>query len=131
MIMRAQAAILVPRFPRKQPPPSFREAMLQIPGGVSLVRGGVGADRFGLTATSVAPLSAEPPTLIVCLGTRAAKRCPDFDRLRRFGVSILAAQHRALAERFLACDAIGNAAPRDGARWLSRRDGVPLLDARL
>ena len=125
--MPAQAAILAPRFPRKPQPPSFREAMRQIPGGVGLVTGTVGDERFALTATSVAPLSIDPPTLIVCVDIRSARRYLDFGRLRRFGVSILAAQHRALAERCLDCTAIDDTAPGDRSRWLPRAEGVPLL----
>ena len=120
--------ILFPAFPARAEPPCMRDALRQIPGGVALVTGGAGAARFALTALSVAPLSAEPPTLIVCLDLQGSKRLPGWAGLRRFGISILAAQHRALAERFLACAAIGDDAACTGVRWLTLSGGAPLIE---
>ena len=63
--------------PREAPAPlveadrqGFRDAMRQLASGVCVVTLGAGDERKGLTATSVSSLSAEPPTLLVCVNRR-------------------------------------------------------------
>ena len=46
---------------------AFRDAMRQLASGVCVVTSGSGQDRTGLTATSIGPLSTDPPTLLVCV----------------------------------------------------------------
>ena len=45
----------------------FRDAIRQLPGGVSDITVGRGDERSGLTVTSVSSLSLDPPMLIVCV----------------------------------------------------------------
>jgi flavin reductase (DIM6/NTAB) family NADH-FMN oxidoreductase RutF len=54
---------------------SFRVAMRQLAGGVCVIAHGVGVERAGQTATSVASLSVDPPSLIVCV-SRASSSYP-------------------------------------------------------
>jgi flavin reductase (DIM6/NTAB) family NADH-FMN oxidoreductase RutF len=103
----------------------FREALQALPRGVSVITFG-DAERFGLTATSVSTLSREPPTILVSVDRRAPFS-KEFLRGRSFGVSVLAAGHDALAERFSGGALI---AERDSERddlWASPASGVPLL----
>lgn len=99
--MIAGVTILTPDFPKRHAKADVQDALRRIPGGVGLVTGSTGAGFFATTAVSIAPLSADPPTLILCLdnGGGPAER-DDIGGLRRIGVSILGAQHRGLAEGF-------------------------------
>jgi flavin reductase (DIM6/NTAB) family NADH-FMN oxidoreductase RutF len=54
---------------------TFRDAMRQLARSVCLITLGSGDERTGLTATSVSSLSAEPPTLLVCVD-RASQATP-------------------------------------------------------
>jgi flavin reductase (DIM6/NTAB) family NADH-FMN oxidoreductase RutF len=81
--------------PRKA---AYFEAYLSLPRAVSIVTFSRDAEWFGATATSVSFLSVEPPLLLL-----------SFDRTNRislaapqepFGVSVLAASHAEIAERF-------------------------------
>jgi flavin reductase (DIM6/NTAB) family NADH-FMN oxidoreductase RutF len=46
---------------------AFRDAMRQLASGVCVVTSGSGPDSVALTAISVSSLSADPPTLLVCI----------------------------------------------------------------
>ena len=61
---------------------SFRAAMRQLAGGVCLITHGVGAERAGQTGTSVTSLSADPPSLIVCV-SRGSSSYPGLAPHRR------------------------------------------------
>ena len=74
----------------------FADAMSARPNGVALVTSWVGDRPWGVTVTSFASLSAEPPMVLVSLGSRTASAAA-ITATRRFGVSILAADQVALA----------------------------------
>lgn len=76
--------------------PDFAEAMSALASGVVLVTCRVGGRPWGSTVTAFVSVSAEPPTVLVSLeseGTSARA----IAATGSFGVSILAAEHRALA----------------------------------
>lgn len=75
------------------------EALRQLPRAVSVVTFQRGDDWFGVTATSVSFLSVEPPTLLVSFDC-AARLPPAAAPHALFGVSILAASHAEIADRF-------------------------------
>ena len=70
--------------------------MSALASGVVLVTGWVGERPWGMTVTSFASVSAEPPTVLVSLGsvTTSARA---IRATRRFGVSILAEEQLAVA----------------------------------
>ncbi|WP_448582433.1 flavin reductase family protein [Thermaurantiacus sp.] len=79
--------------------------------------------RVGFTANSFASVSLEPPMLLVCPAAGASS----LEAIResgRFGVSVLAADQRMLAERF-AKRGVDRFA--EGA-WVEAESGVPLLE---
>src|SRR5580704_15552949 len=76
---------------------SFRGAMRELGGGVSVITVGIGTERSGMTATSVSALSLDPPTLIVCVN-KGSSTWPLLLRYRSFGVNILHAGHQDVAE---------------------------------
>jgi flavin reductase (DIM6/NTAB) family NADH-FMN oxidoreductase RutF len=75
------------------------EALRQLPRAVSVITLQRGADWFGLTATSVSFLSVEPPTLLISFDC-AARLSPAAAPQTPFGVSVLAASHAEIADRF-------------------------------
>ncbi len=78
---------------------TFREALARFASGITVVsvRGADGAD-YGMTVSSFASLSLHPPLVLACVDT-AATVLPHLRAADTFGVSILAADQRALAAR--------------------------------
>lgn len=118
------AQVLSPTFPDRATPATWSQATGQIPCGVGLVTGGTGEARFVATALSVAPLSANPPTLILCLDTQSATRRAEVAGLKRVGVSILAAQHRGLAETSWPNRTMGDDEAGRGVEWRALAKGA-------
>jgi flavin reductase (DIM6/NTAB) family NADH-FMN oxidoreductase RutF len=108
----------------------FRRVMRELPGSVTIVAAGEGADRRGLTATAICSLSVEPPSLIACVNRRTEGHAA-ITRYGAFCVNVISAEHEALADRF---------AGRDGARgverfahgvWTTLVTGAPVLEGAL
>ncbi|GAA3463245.1 flavin reductase family protein [Saccharothrix longispora] len=80
-------------------PDDHRALMGSFPTGVAVVTA-VGADGAprGMTCTSLASVTLDPPTLLVCLDT--ARRTTAAVRRGRFGVNLLHAPGRRAAEVF-------------------------------
>lgn len=124
MNMHADAA--VPDCETVASAESFRSAMRHLAGGVSIVTSGRGDERSGLTATSVSSLSMEPPSLIVCVNRSSSMISVLRDR-RSFGVNILAAHHREVADRFAGRHGVSGADRFAGSDWIELVTGAPLL----
>ncbi|MBI5132970.1 MAG: flavin reductase family protein [Rhodopseudomonas palustris] len=105
---------------------SFKAAMRQLAGGVSIVTSGQGEERNGITVTSVSSLSVEPPSLIVCIN-RSCSVLPVLRDHGAFGVNILAAGHRELADRFAGRHGVRGAERYDVGDWIELVTGAPLL----
>ena len=110
----------------KVSPDDFRTAMRQLTGGVSIITAGRGRDISGMTVTSVASLSVDPPALIVSVN-RNASSLPLLKRYGFFGVNILTSDQLDIAERFTGKDGLKGADRFAGAEWSTRASGVPLL----
>jgi flavin reductase (DIM6/NTAB) family NADH-FMN oxidoreductase RutF len=105
---------------------AFRAAMRQLASGICLVTHSVGRERVGMTATAVASLSLDPPTLMVCVNRPAST----YAGLRpgvAFGVSVLGADHREFAERFAGRTGEEGAERFREGRWRTSPNGAPLL----
>jgi flavin reductase (DIM6/NTAB) family NADH-FMN oxidoreductase RutF len=107
-------------------PADFRGAMRHLTGGVSVITAGRGKDITGMTVTSVASLSVDPPTLIVSIN-RDASSFPLIKRYGAFGVSMLAADQLDVAERFAGKGGLKGADRFAGSQWVTSVSGVPLL----
>lgn len=105
---------------------SFRAAMRHLASGVCLVTHCIGGVRVGMTATAVASLSLEPPTLIVCVN-RGASAYAGLTPGAAFGVSVLGADHREFAERFAGRTGEEGADRFREGRWRMSPNGAPLL----
>jgi flavin reductase (DIM6/NTAB) family NADH-FMN oxidoreductase RutF len=104
----------------------FREAMRQLSGGVAIITAGIGAERTGMTATSVSSLAIEPPSLVVCV-KRQSSTWLALLRFQTFGVSILRAGQESIADRFAGRGGLKGAARFGNEPWLTLATGVPLL----
>lgn len=107
-------------------PAAYRQAMRELAGHVSVIATGSGAERTGFTATSVSSLSAEPPTLLVCLN-RASSSYPVLERSGSFTVNVLHEGQKAIAERFSGAGGLKGVARYHGADWLTLASGAPAL----
>jgi flavin reductase (DIM6/NTAB) family NADH-FMN oxidoreductase RutF len=107
----------------------FKDAMRHLVGGVSIVTVASGSERGGLAATSVTSLSAEPPSLIVCV-KQSASAMPLLRASGRFAVSVLGHGHQHVADRFSGRDGSKGADRFTGADWIGA-PGAPgvLADA--
>jgi flavin reductase (DIM6/NTAB) family NADH-FMN oxidoreductase RutF len=109
---------------------NFRLAMRDLAAGVCVVTTGEGASRAGLTATSVSSLSVAPASLLVSIqcSSRALKTLRSFGA---FGVNLLAANQREIADRFSGRGGAQGEARFDGGEWGVGLSGVPLLPTAL
>lgn len=82
------AADLVPDY---APVSDFADAMTTLASGVVIVTSRVGGRPWGMTVTAFASVSADPPTILVSLGS-GGQSAEAIAATRRFGVSILAAE---------------------------------------
>jgi len=81
---------------RSMPTAEFADAMSALASGVVLVTCRVGARPWGMTVTAFASASADPPTVLVSLGSETTS-ARAIRETQSFGVSILAADQLAVA----------------------------------
>lgn len=105
---------------------AFKEAMRHLVGGVSIVTVASGKRRGGLTATSMTSLSADPPSLIVCI-KQGSSGIALLRESGRFGVSILGEGHSSIADTFAGRDGRRGAERYHGAEWIETPDAPPVL----
>ncbi|KRE06906.1 hypothetical protein ASE63_23410 [Bosea sp. Root381] len=109
---------------------AFKAVMRNVAGAVSIVTASHGGLRAGLTATSLTALSAEPPTVIVCVN-RAASAWPTIDGAGHFAINVLAARHQAIADRFAGRGGFKGEARFGEGDWGCLVTGAPTLDGAL
>jgi flavin reductase (DIM6/NTAB) family NADH-FMN oxidoreductase RutF len=90
----------------------WRDAAGRIASGVGIVRTVHEGNWFGIRADAIAPLSTEPPILLVCLGRDSATGAA-IDRTGTFVVDVLSEDQLELA-RSLGSEAEELAAPSGG-----------------
>jgi flavin reductase (DIM6/NTAB) family NADH-FMN oxidoreductase RutF len=120
------SAVRTIKIDREVSSDAFRGAMRHLAGGVSVITVGRGRDITGMTVTSVASLSVDPPTLIVSIN-REASSWPLLKRHGFFGVNILSADQIGIAERFAGKGGLKGVDRFAGAEWFTRATGAPLL----
>jgi flavin reductase (DIM6/NTAB) family NADH-FMN oxidoreductase RutF len=102
----------------------FRAAMRRFVTGVSIVTTSLDDRIHGFTVNAFASVSAEPPTVLICVN-RVATAHPLIAASQRFCVNILALEQRALAERF----AGGEPRTRfEGVAYRMGPSGSPVLE---
>ncbi len=107
---------------------AFTAAMRHLVGGVSVVTVTSGGERGGLAATSLTSLSADPPSLIVCV-KQSSSAMPLLRASGRFGISLLGHDHQHVADRFSGRDGSRGADRFAGAAWIEVDGTLVLADA--
>lgn len=102
----------------------YRAAMRRLPSGVSVITTMAGADPTGMTATSVSSLSADPPSLLVCINQSSSMHSAMQDA-SHFAVNVLAQEHAEVAQRF--ADPAMREERFSGDQWVEDESGVPYL----
>jgi flavin reductase (DIM6/NTAB) family NADH-FMN oxidoreductase RutF len=120
------SAAQIIKLDREVSPSDFRSAMRHLVGAVSVITVGRGEDITGMTVTSMCSLSADPPSLIVSVN-RSASSWPLIKQYGCFGVNILSAAQRDIAERFSGKGGLKGAERFADAEWVARGVGAPLL----
>lgn len=104
---------------------AFLEAMRRLSAAVCIVTTEHMGQRFGLTATAVCSLSADPPKLIACVNRTARAEAP-IRESGRFCVNVLGEHQQAHARRFA-----GNQSHTERFAegvWRSLHTGAPALE---
>ncbi len=106
---------------------AFRRGMRALPGAVCVIAAN-GADGapIGLTATSVTSLSADPPSLLVCVN-RGAQIAAALSAGAHFSVNLLAAGQQEVAEAFGGQRVAKGVARFAFGGWYRSENEVPLL----
>lgn len=104
----------------------FRAAMGRFPGAVTIVTALSGTERRGITATAVCSVTAEPPSLLVCLN-RKTGTCAAVRETGRFNVNLLPDPASPLALRFAGAGGVTGEDKFAEGDWLEDARGLPLL----
>ncbi len=106
---------------------AFRQGMRGLPGAVSVVAAN-GADGapLGLTATAVTSLSADPPSLLVCVN-RSSSIASTLVVGAHFSVNLLSADQQEVAQAFGGQRVAKGVARFAFGGWFRSERDVPLL----
>ena len=105
---------------------AFKGAMREVAGAVAIVTTGDAAGRRGLTATALCSLSADPPSILVCISKETATH-EMIVRNGTFCVNMTASEHTQLALRFSGRDGVHGAEKFSEGRWRELVTGAPVL----
>lgn len=102
----------------------FRRAMRRLTSAVTVITTAHEQRRYGMTATAVTSVSADPPSLLICIN-RAASLHEPLIRSGRFCVNILEAEQTCVANAF------SGGVPQEirfaQGQWAADAVGVPFL----
>lgn len=105
---------------------SFRAAMARFPGAVTIISTCAGSERRGITATAVCSVTADPPSLLVCVNRRTGT-CAAIRASGSFNVNLLPDPSGPLAMRFAGADGATGEEKYALGDWLKDRRGLPVL----
>lgn len=105
---------------------SFRAAMARFPGAVTIITARQGEERRGITATAVCSVSADPPSLLVCVN-RKTGTCAAIRETRAFNVNLLPDPASPLAMRFAGAEGVTGEDKFAEGSWAADGRGLPLL----
>ena len=104
----------------------FRQIAGSFASGVTVIATGRDGDYHGMTASSFASLSLEPPLVLVCVD-RAAATLPFLQRTGAFSVNILADSQAEISRQFAAKDS-PQAHGLEGVGYRLGEGGVPVIE---
>ena len=102
----------------------FKLGMRGLAHAVNIVAAAHGGHRYGMTATAVCSVAAEPPTLLVCLNRKSATHT-GVAKSRAFSVNLLRAEDSDLSNLF---SGVQSGERRfDSREWSKLATGSPVL----
>ena len=106
-------------------PSDYTQAMGQHAASVCVITTALGGQRYGLTATAVSSVSAQPPRLLVCVN-RSSFAHAKIAEAGAFCVNVLSETQDMVAKAFAGM--LGPNIDRFGvAEWTTLRSGAPAL----
>ena len=102
----------------------FRLGMRLLAGAVNIISSVQGARRYGMTATAVCSVSADPPTVLVCINRLAATHAA-VAKSKVFCVNVLRAEDWELSTTFSGAHS-GESRFKSGD-WTRLSTGAPVL----
>ena len=103
----------------------FRQAMRRFASGVCVVAAGEGDARRGMTVSAFSSVSADPPTILVCIN-RSSSAHETLTTSSHFSVNILGAGQEEYAMLFAGQRAL-KGADRFDENWHNHAHGAPVL----
>ena len=107
-------------------PQTFRTAMGRFPGAVTIITARSEAERRGITATAVCSVSAEPPSLLVCVN-RKTGTCASIRESGFFIINLLPDPSCELALRFAGAGGVTGEEKFSIGDWDEDDRGLPIL----
>ena len=104
----------------------FKTVMRQVVSSVAIVTARAGKIRNGLTATAVCSVSAEPPTMLICVNRRATAESIIAES-GAFAINFLTQDQHQIARLFSTSKLSGDERFAEG-KWESLVTGAPVLD---
>ena len=104
----------------------FKQGMRTLVGGVTAITTMHEGRPYGLTATAVCSVSAQPPRLLACVNC-GGETYPAIQKSRIICVNILSTDHEELAKRFAGMSDLAGADRFQGDDWTSGVTGAPIL----
>lgn len=107
-------------------PSDFRAAMARFPGAVTIVSTRADGERRGITATAVCSVTAEPPSVLVCLN-RKTGTCAAVAETGMFNINLLAGDGGEVAMRFAGQGGVTGEDKFAAGTWADDSRGMPVL----
>jgi 4-nitrophenol 2-monooxygenase / 4-nitrocatechol 4-monooxygenase, reductase component len=101
MLAESASVAQVPSVAQSVPVDWFKHVVGHITAGVAIVTCADDGVMYGMTASSVTSLSAEPPMMLACLNA-SSSTCPAVGRAGGYVVNVLGYNHQRLARQFAA-----------------------------
>lgn len=108
----------------------FKRAMRHLAGGVAIIATEHKGGRAGLAATAVCSVSADPPTLLVCINSGASAHEP-IRASGRFSVNLLASGQNSIARCFSGETGLKGEERFTVGEWSPLVTGAPVLEGAL
>jgi flavin reductase (DIM6/NTAB) family NADH-FMN oxidoreductase RutF len=105
---------------------SFKRALRNVSGSVSIVTSGRAPVRHGLTVTAASSLSVEPSTVLVCVNKSAGAH-DTIVATGSFGWNVLTSRHVDLAGKFAGMDGSKGDVRFSDDGWTELVSGSPIL----
>lgn len=111
-------------------PDTFRTAMSRFPGAVTIITTRAENERRGITATAVCSVSAEPPSLLICVN-RKTGTCASIQESGFFNINLLPDPSGELAMRFAGAGGATGEEKFAHGNWSEDMRGLPVLEEAL